>query len=115
MMPIKINIKPISVNSVWQGRRFKNQEYKRYEKALLLLLPPDLKIPKKRKLEIRIEWGLSSKLADIDNFLKPFLDILQKRYSSTFNDRWVYKLVVHKKIVAKGKEYIAFDIDRYDE
>jgi len=112
-MPIKINIKPISVNSVWQGRRFKNQEYKRYEKALLLLLPPDLKIPKKRKLEIRIEWGLSSKLADIDNFLKPFIDCLQAKY--TFNDRWVYKLVVHKTIVPKGKEYIAFDVNRYDD
>ena len=114
MMPIKINIKAISVNSCWQGRRFKNQEYKRYEKALLLLLPPDLKIPKKRKLEIKIEFGLSSKLSDLDNPIKPVLDVLEKKYPD-FLDRNVFKMTIHKVIVAKGKEYIAFDIDRYDE
>ena len=109
-MPIKINIKAISVNSVWQGRRFKNQEYKRYEKALLLLLPPDLKIPKKRKLEIKIEFGLSSKLSDLDNPIKPVLDVLEKKYPD-FSDRMIFKMIVHKVIVPKGKEYLAFEVE----
>lgn len=49
---------------------------------------------------------MSSSLADIDNFLKPFIDILQKKYG--FNDKLIYKLSVKKVKVAKGDEYIDF-------
>ncbi len=112
-MSIKIKIKPLSSNACWQGRRFKNQKYKVFEKTLIALLPGSLKIPKNRKLEIKIEWGLSSKLADVDNFCKPFLDVLQKKYT-TFNDRWIYKMTVHKNIVKKGEEYIEFLMEGYE-
>ena len=102
----KINIKPISVNNCWQGRRFKTKEYLQYEKDLLLMLP-------KLKLcdapySIDIEFGFSSLLADIDNPLKPFLDVLQKKYN--INDRDVYSLYVVKKVISKGNEYIKFNI-----
>jgi len=73
----KINIKPLSVNECWQGKRFKTKEYKQYEKDLLLMLP---KIGIcKAPFKITIEFAFSSTLADIDNPLKPFLDILQKK------------------------------------
>lgn len=103
----KINIQPLSVNNCWQGRRFKTKEYKQYEKDLLLILP-------KQKIsdapfKITIEFGFSSKLADIDNPLKPFLDILQKKYN--INDREVYELNVKKSITTKGSEYIKYSIE----
>ena len=103
---IRIRNKPLSVNSVWQGRRFKTPAYKTYEKELMLLLP-DLEIPD-GNLAIPITFGLSSKLSDIDNPVKPFMDILQKRYG--FDDRRVYKMILEKKIVKKGEEYIEFEI-----
>lgn len=101
-----INIKPLSVNQCWQGRRFKTPTYKKYEKELLLLLPK-LTIPE-GKLEIIITFGFSSKASDWDNPIKPFQDILQKRYK--FNDSRVYKATVKKEIVKKGKEFIEFTI-----
>lgn len=102
-----IKIKPLSVNNVWQGRRYKTQAYKDYEAKCIYLLPSKLEIPED-KLKIDIEFGVSSKLADIDNPLKPFLDILQVKYG--FNDKNIYELNVKKTIVDKNKEYIKFDI-----
>lgn len=102
----KILIKPLSVNTCFQGRRFKTKKYKSYEKELMLKLKP-LEIPEK-PYEINIEYGFSSKLSDIDNPCKPFLDVLQKKYG--INDRDVYKLTQQKNIVKKGQEYIKFEI-----
>ena len=101
----KIIIKPMSVNKAWMGRRFKTKDYKNYEKELTPLLPN-----KRFKgfLKIDITFGFSSKLSDIDNPLKPFLDILCKRYK--FDDRDIFELNVKKEIVKKGKEFIDFKI-----
>jgi len=102
----KIKIVPLSVNQVWAGRRFKTAKYKAYEQEMMYMLPKVV-IPQ-GKLKITLVWGVSSKLADIDNPIKPFLDILQKKYN--FDDKRIYELVVKKKDVKKGAEYIDFDI-----
>lgn len=104
---IHLDIKPLSVNRVWQGRRFKTKEYKDYEQLALTLLPKELNFPK-RPYHFIIEFGFSSKAADADNCVKPILDIMQKKYG--FNDKEVYRLWVEKKIVEKGKEYVKIEI-----
>ena len=104
---IKIDIKPLSVNKCWKGRRFKTDYYKSYERDLMLMLP-NTQIPH-GKLYIEVTFGFSNKTSDIDNPLKPFLDILQKKYK--FNDKDIYKLLVHKEIVKKGEEFIHFTIE----
>jgi len=102
----KLNVKPLSVNQCWQGRRFKTKEYNNYEKEVLLLLP------KIKGLEppfiIDIVFMFSNKLSDIDNPLKPILDIIQKKYG--INDRDVYELNVKKEVVKKGMDGIMFNI-----
>jgi len=103
---MKININPLSVNKAFRGRRFKTDDYKRYEKEVMYLLKP-MKVPD-GKLFVTIHFGFSSKLADIDNPVKLFIDILQKKLN--FNDRHIYKLHLTKEIVAKGKEFINFEI-----
>lgn len=103
---IRIDYKPVSVNRVWQGRRFKTDVYHKYERDLLLILP-NITTPLP-PYTVSIEFGMS-KLSDIDNPLKPFLDILQKKYN--INDRDITELNVKKTIVKKGQEYIAFKID----
>ena len=103
-----IKIRPLSVNLCWQGRRFKTPAYKSYEQEMFCLLPK-MKIPK-GKLAMRIVWGFSSKASDLDNPVKPLIDILQKKYG--FNDKWIYKLEVEKKDVEKGQEYISFQFTR---
>lgn len=103
---IKIDIKPLSVNKAFQGRRFKTKAYKSYEKIVLLMLP-NLKIPDP-PLKLKYEYGFSNKNADIDNPCKLITDILQKKYG--FNDRDIYQLNQKKVIVPKGSEYIKFRI-----
>jgi len=102
----KIDIKPISVNACWQGKRFKTKAYKAYETELLYKLP-SLSFNDKN-IVIDIEFGING-LMDIDNPIKPFLDVLQKKYG--FNDRYIHQLRITKVKVKPGKEYIQFKID----
>ena len=102
----QINIKPLSVNQAWAGRRFKTPKYKAYEKELKYKLKP-MDIPE-GKLKVLLTFGLSSKLADIDNPVKAFIDILQKKYN--FNDRDIYEMNLKKVDVKKGNEFIEYDI-----
>ena len=104
---IKLQIKPLSVNQCWRGRRFKTEKYKNYEKELFYLLPT-IEISKKNKISIEIIFGVSSKNNDIDNPIKPFVDILSKKYQ--FNDKMIYHLEAQKEDVKKGQEFIKFKI-----
>ncbi len=103
---IRLDIKPLSVNEVWAGRRFKTPKYTKYESDMLQILP-DIKIPK-GEIQVFYEFGFSSASSDIDNPVKPLQDILQKRYN--FDDKRIVKMTVTKKKVKKGFEYILFDI-----
>ena len=107
MIVLNLNVKPLSVNKCWQGRRYKTKAYKQYESALLHLLP-NVEINFKGTLSIEIDFGFSNSTSDIDNPLKPILDILQKKYG--FNDRDVYELNVKKKLTKKKEEYILIKI-----
>ena len=103
---MRVNIKPLSSNEAWQGKRFKTQKYKKYEQELLFILPK-FEVPKG---QIRIDYivGYSNVQSDIDNFLKSFQDVLQKKYG--FNDNMIYHVQITKQIVKKGEEFIDFDI-----
>ena len=103
----KINIKPISTNEAWKGRRFKSDLYKKYERDLLFLLPK-CTLPE-GQLRLTICFNLSNSNNDIDNSLKPFIDVLQKKYG--FNDNKIYELIVKKQIVKKGLESVLFSIE----
>lgn len=102
----KIDLPPLSANKAWKGRRFKTKEYQQYELAVSLLLPKFV-LPA-TNLKLSYEFGFSNKASDLDNPVKMFQDILCKKYN--FDDREIYELVVKKKIVEKGKEYIKFSI-----
>ena len=106
-----INIKPLSVNQAWKGRRFKTKAYDKYIKDMMSILPK-LKTPV-GKIELEITFGLSSRAADIDNPLKCFIDCLQKKYK--FDDKMIYRLIVNKEITKKGKEFILFNIKEIKE
>lgn len=102
----KVNIKPLTVNQCWKGRRFKTDKYKKYERDLLYILPR-IKIPE-GLLQINLEFGFSSDASDWDNPIKPIVDILQKKYG--FNDKRIKRGVVDIKQVKEGSEYIKFEL-----
>jgi len=101
-----VNIKPMTVNRAWKGRRFKTAEYLNYRKDMLMILPR-VEVPE-GKLMVELVWGFSNRRCDLDNPVKPFLDILQEKYK--FDDSRVYELSVKKEIVSRGKEFIKFKI-----
>lgn len=106
-MNFKINIKPLSINDCWQGRRVKTERYRNYEKELLFTLPNSNKTPPPYK--VFFEFGFSNAASDLDNPVKCLLDIMQKKY--LFNDKDIYELHIKKKIVQKGEEYFIFNLE----
>jgi len=102
-------IKPLSINQAFQGRRYKNNTYLSYERAVMLMLPK-LKLPEPPYI-LTLEFGFSSPLADLSNPIKLFEDILQKKYG--FNDKEIFKIVATKVHTKKGKEFINFKIEHY--
>lgn len=62
---------------------------------------------------VGLQFGFSNNASDIDNPVKPLLDILQKKYK-WFNDKNIRKMYVEKILVKKGDEYINFLILPYD-
>ena len=106
---MRIKIKPLSVNQCWQGRRVKTAKYRAYEKEAMLKLK-SIEVPK-GKLQLNIVFGFSSKLSDWDNPVKPFQDILQKKFG--FDDRRIYRAIVEKVDVKKGEEFIEFNLEPF--
>lgn len=103
---IFVRIKPLSVNECWKGQRFKTDKYKKYENDLLFLLPRlTLPLPPYR---IELTFGVSNMASDFDNPVKPFVDILQKKYG--FNDKQIMEAVIIKELVKKGAGHIGFNI-----
>ena len=104
----RVNIKPLSVNEAWQGKRFKSKKYQTYEAELLYTLPKTDVNWDKQPIELSLIVGLSNMQSDIDNIVKPFVDVLQKKYN--FNDKYIFRLIVEKKLVEKSAEFIEFYI-----
>lgn len=107
-MDIKINIRPLSVNECFKGRRYRTVKYDAFISKMLYLLPKQIEIPNEKYIKIAIQFGFSSRASDIDNCCKSFLDCLVKKYK--VDDRNIYEMHVFKDIVKKGDEYISFKI-----
>lgn len=106
---IKINIKPLSTNSLWRGRKFKTPEYDRYIRELLQLLPPQINIDKEH---INLRFHLKKKVfskSDVDNLIKPVLDILKKK-GIIEDDRYIRKITAEK---VESEDYFIEIIENY--
>lgn len=103
---MRVNIKPLSANDAWRGRRFKTPQYKVFQSEMLYKLPP-LELPPP-PFHIKYKIGFSSKGSDLDNCFKQLNDCLSKKYG--FNDNLIYQISAEKIIVPKGKEFIDFNI-----
>lgn len=109
MIKQKIKIKPLSVNKLWRGRRFKTSFYKDYEIELMYSLKKRKKI--EGKLKLNIVFGVKNRNSDLDNLLKACTDILQKKYG--FNDNKIYEINC-KKVITKD-EFIDFELIGFDK
>lgn len=103
---VKIDIKPLSVNEAYRGRRFSTPALKAYKELLTYCLPK-MKIPDGR-LSVSYEFGVSSPRSDGDNLIKATQDIIAEKYG--FNDNRIYEWHIKKVVVGKGEEYVGFSI-----
>ena len=63
-------------------------------------------------LEFEIIAGVSNKMADLDNVVKPVLDTYQYIFEK-FNDNKVYHITLDKHITNKGKEYLYVKVEKW--
>lgn len=75
---VKLNIKPISVNAAFQGRRFKTVECMRYEDELWYALPQKAMVMGEVEIWFEI-YLVNYARTDISNLIKVTEDILVKK------------------------------------
>lgn len=101
-----LDIKPLSVNEGYTGRRWKTERHRAWQKSVLFLLPK-FQLPEP-PYELYIRFAFSSELSDFDNSTKFFVDCLSVKYR--FNDKLIRRAVIETEIVAKGKEFIQWEL-----
>lgn len=109
-MKFKIPIKPLTVNKAWQGRRFKTKDYKQYERDIKRVLKRGRLYTGRLSVGIRF-FIRRYTVSDVDNFLKPLLDILTK-LDYWVDDRQIKKITIEK--FKSKEEYIEVEINEIE-
>lgn len=109
-------IKPLSANQMtYRNKAIKSVKYVEYQNELRdELQGVEWPFEKSDQLEFDIIAGVSNKMADLDNVVKPLLDTYQGIFEE-FNDNKVYHITLDKQIVAKGNEYLFVKVERWPE
>lgn len=105
----RIDIKPLSLNHAYRGRRFATSDLKQYKSELGWLLPK-MEVPR-GPFAIKYVFGVSSGRSDLDNLVKAFQDAVAERYG--FDDSAIYRIEMEKVVVQKGKEFVDFELSTY--
>lgn len=106
---IRVDLKPMSVNNCWFGKKNPTTVFQKYRVDMDRLLPDEYELPEKgTELFVFFRFGYSTRANDLDNGCKPLLDGLQAKLG--FNDNKVYFIAMEKDIVKKGEEYFEFCI-----
>lgn len=107
---IKIDYKPLSINQAYTGERYKTTAYRNYAKVVTLMLKLyPLPMP---PFKITLLCGQSNMCADFDNPIKPFVDVLAKKFK--FNDKIIYAGYIEKVEVEPGKEFIMYKLEHHE-
>lgn len=95
MKQYRIDIKPITVNQCWQGRRFKTATYKKWRDDFGLIINNKEK-EKSHELSVILEFYIKHEsTTDLDNLIKPTLDAL-KENGIIEDDRFIKSLEAYK-------------------
>jgi len=103
----EVNIKPISVNECYKGRRYRTPKYDKYERDLRFILPK-IVMPEP-PYKIHFVFGLSSLASDGDNCVKNTQDVISKHYG--FNDKLIKRWVIEVEKTKKGQEFFKFNLE----
>ncbi len=102
-----LNLKPLSINKAWRGGpRYRTKEYLQYERDVSILIPKGIKIKGEFEIDITFYCKNYSR-SDLDNVVKPILDILVKQQIVEDDSKCV-RLQVFKE--RSNKDYLEIDI-----
>lgn len=110
-MIIKIPLKPMSVNEIFQGRRYKTRKYKDWRQSFgeLLRYNNNIKSTIEGFINIDIKFYIQSfRLRDVDNMVKGVQDALVEN-EAIEDDRFIKKLTA-EKFEVKNKEDVKIEI-----
>lgn len=106
---ITINIKPLSVNEAYKGRKYKTTKCDVFKNTFKSVMPDKIDVPK-GYLSIHFIFGLSSKSGDGDNCVKISQDCIAEKYK--FNDKLIKRWIIEVENVKKGNEFISFNLTK---
>lgn len=106
-----VEIKAMSINAAWQGRRFKTPEYKCFEDEMLRLLKNIGCVHGWVVIEYHFYID-SFKKSDVGNFEKPMSDILVKA-GAIDDDRFIKKIIMEK--YPSKRNYLDIVIKPYED
>jgi len=109
---ITLNIKPLSVNKQYKGRKWPTDELKAYKREMPLLLPIDLQLPP-NKLVLLFRFHFKRKASDVDNCCKAAQDIITNHYG--VDDKEIFMTMNEKIVNSKEPEYLEFEFLEYHE
>ena len=95
-----LNIKGLTVNQAFKGRRFRTEKYDSFINKCNYLLPKSVIIEDEKNVKLAIEFGFSSRLSDIDNCCKTFREMLSRYLSLSLHYRKTVRDVVSALVLA---------------
>ncbi len=108
----KIDIKPLSVNEAYKGKKYSTAKLKAYKRDMPLLLPSELQLPPGR-LVLLFRFHFKRKASDVDNCCKMAQDIIMEYYGE--DDREIYMTLNEKIVDYNSPEYLEFEFFEYHE
>lgn len=105
---IRLDLKPLSVNRAWQGRRYKTPEYASWSDSAAWILKANRLETLEGPVSLTVRWFMkTAEMSDIDNPLKVLLDAIV-RAGLIKDDRQIFKLTVEKK--KSDTDYIEIEL-----
>ena len=94
IMNVKIQLKPVSVNEAFQGRRFKTKKCKQYCDDFLLVAPRKNMV--KGIIQVQYRFHVKNHaMTDYDNLIKITQDMIVKK-GYIEDDRKIYRATIYK-------------------
>jgi Holliday junction resolvase RusA-like endonuclease len=94
-----IQIKPMSINVCFQGRRFRTSTFKKWQDLIICSLPAGSSKSKSLAMSIYI-YLKDMNRSDLDNYIKPLIDCCVKK-GIILDDRYIKYLEVIKRRAKK--------------
>ena len=104
-----LELKPISVNEAYKGRKWMTDKHREFKKVAAILLSR-MDFPKLKEKEpfYIIYHFYTDASVDIDNMVKVVQDCITQCLGT--DDRYIYGLYIEKHKIKRGNERIEFNI-----